>query len=763
MTGVIYTSLALSSEGLELSTQIDQAKKVFQEIESQSKKQPRYNGKKFFYYEDVSSIINGSVSQAEKIEKNMLMRLADRAGQRVIRRWKANEQSIFELKEAISSPLNNDWKKAFESARARALESSIVIAYDDKNVSVLTKDKYNIAKLLITHSDKETWASVQVRDGEDLNRWVPVYYNLDSTSELGDLVKLLVDVIVSENNLESTTTSKRELIVPPYPKQSETCFSSAFFRCILNFFKPKERTIDTRVEQSNSIENKGVSTTNVILSAASTYSEILGKSIPDKAMIYTHGGAEARLANLTLLSEKKDSSGVVKYESPFALKAKEIIDNYGNDSLSQAAIQSQFWIIDWNFKDGHGAKVRSVVEKTLNDFGLNLKDYIREIDLAPHYENSDTLKKYVREYTEYLKDEVQIDAGLVDELKHEAITWINENKFEQGKDPFKQEESFFDQGKNSKIKKIHEFILYAALYQPIKFIVDGSHGPKHKFATINVSLEVESVAVRVLLEKQLWRYVGDNRFAIFAAAGSGHSWQPLSPFDVPQTLATNFVDVYNIAALDCDGLNGTSSMTLEGYSTSYPPPVHIVAQGCGFEYGSIVPSDYGSSFASPLVATTFWVRKLLHNNQALTIKDLINSTVPTVNSSVLHRSKFGGFFDQYAALIQAESFVFEKGALHAVESCSGNIQFESQPWIIFSSSDQKYSSSYEQIELAPVTCMGDKSDCIWVRYKNKKDGWGQFTLVPNAYGKLDVSFVSNEGGVKYLFNIGNVNYAKCKI
>lgn len=113
----------------------------------------------------------------------------------------------------------------------------------------------------------------------------------------------------------------------------------------------------------------------------------------------------------------------------------------------------------------------------------------------------------------------------------------------------------------------------------------------------------------------------------------------------------------------------------------------MMAKGYGF--------DYGSSFASPLIAASFWLKKLIYNDHRLDAKSMVNATIPPMNSEISKKVKYDGVFEPFVALASDESFVVSQNNLYSVEGCSGNINFKDKEWISYSTASQSNKSSYD--------------------------------------------------------------------
>jgi hypothetical protein len=684
---------------------------------------------------------SSSVQKDFELEIQLLTSMAHDIAASVKADWLAKNQTIFELRNILSNPINRRWLDSYHEALDRAKNNAVEIAYDDKKLTEEQNKK--LALLLIDYSELTNWRKETVKAGTELKSWIAEKYNLDSEKN-SEIIEIFLEATIASNSLNSTVISdESEIRFPPYPKKSEGCLSwRGVWACIVNGLRSRERTVDTNDNSAEEPPYAGVGLTRVVLPTGVTSSGIIsGKNIPNNALIYSR---DSGLARINLLEEDTVQNKEYNFESPFKLAATENVKKFGVENINRVANQVRLWIIDWNFQNGHGSKVRSVIDKTINGFGLDLTKYIEHVDLAPYKENVPRLNKLVVNYALSLKKSNQDE---VERLKTEALAWIKDQseKWQYSKKP----------------GEIHEFILYAAINK----VLSGVNEETDSFAVINISMEFESSAYKIFLERELWALVDTNKFILFAAAGQGSGWQPLSPFNVPQNLSALFGDIYNVAGLNCDHQSGTSSGIAPKNIASMPPPVHLVAQGCGYRFGKILPSDYGSSFASPAVAAAFWVRKLLFQRASITIDDIANASSPSYSAEVLLKSRFGGVFDPYLAVLPHQSILIKSGVIYPIRDCSVSVNINGVEKILFQKNpNSTQERRHNQVELSHIDCEKEKR-CLWLRYKNTKTSWGKHIELVGQFGSYEANYVTSDGG-KFLINNNlekGSDYAKCTV
>ena len=116
---------------------------------------------------------------------------------------------------------------------------------------------------------------------------------------------------------------------------------------------------------------------------------------------------------------------------------------------------------------------------------------------------------------------------------------------------------------------------------------------------VNMSFTISNTSLDVLSPVLM---IGSKRYGFLAA---GNDALELSPNSVPQGSATLFPNLVNVTYGDVNGI------VYGAYSgAEYNTRVTVVAPGCGLSFGTLAAQDYGSSFASPYVASAAWVRFL---------------------------------------------------------------------------------------------------------------------------------------------------------
>lgn len=690
-----------------------------------------------------SRVLNQISRSAFIDQHDFLSRWQDSVRDESLKEWRRRSQLIYELRQALTSSLNAEWLANYEAAKRRAGSRRVALAYDDKMLDA--SEKSRLAVVLISSTAEEQWPEAPVQTGVNLEEWLPMHFGFIG-NENPQLREVLVQSTIAANSLDSPIVADSVIKVPPYPKESKDCFSAAWFDCVMRGFRPASREVDfdSGVPSPDEQNAQGIGTTTLVLSSGLSENPTIssGRDIPSKVLIYTD---ESPMADLRLLANPTESTILQNAVSPFTDAALATLQSISEEELNSRANRNPLWIIDWNFVDGHGAKVRSVVDDTIKRFGLKISsNNIQEIDLAPSKSTVAELRTMVNHYASSLRSSDQAE---VERLRNSAISWIDKGE---------------DKDTPGEPTQVHEFVVYSAIHKVLKGLRAEPSSNDHVF--LNMSLEFESTAYKLFLERELWEFDGSDRFTLFAAAGIGKGWQALNPFVIPQSLSLSLRDVYNVAALHCDGQSGTASAP-DANSRLRAPPVHLLAKGCGYDHGHIEPADYGSSFASPAVAATLWIRRLVHGSSAIDQQLLVNSTLPAVDHSLLHKSDTGGLFDPFLAVAPFGSVLINGRGAENVVDCEGSFDIVGEERIEFST-EATSNKAYTQVELAPVACEKGSARCLWVRFKNSEKDWDAFTRLPQVVGRFELTFLASNGDATSVTESNfakELSYARCKI
>ncbi|MEL6949084.1 MAG: S8/S53 family peptidase [Pseudomonadota bacterium] len=717
-------------------------------------------------------------------ERNLSISVADIQAQ-TLREMSQQGESESRIRSEITLQLddivdrvlaNADWRRRVAAEKRVAAEQGVTLLYDDKELS--DEEKARLARLLVELVPDRKWTKVPVpSDAESLSKWVAERYNLDD--ERGELVSVLNQAIVSVNDIgDWSQIGGRDLKVPPYPPDTEDCFSGAWFACILNGFSARDRVFDdglqnyatvteTTLLDSDAQEEpkrsagevaKGIGQTRIALARMASIQPWLnlGQLIPRQALIAT----KDQMVGVRLLASDADYD---VWQSAYSATGIRALSTHSQAELVERAKSRPMFVLDVGFESGHGSKVYSAIEMTLDKLGVaflsSAKEQadrpIRLIDLWPRTrDDTKTLKRFVSNYAVYLTG-IGASATEVGKLKTGAEKWIDETVADQGETLPKN-------------YKVHEFVLFAVFHH----IVAVANSDNVDGVIVSVSMEFSSTAYKLFLERELYEEASDGQVLIFAAAGEGRSWSKLSPFAVPQNLAFFLDSVINVAGLACNGKSGSAM------SSDRAPPVHIVARGCGYSHGTLKPSDYGSSFATPVVATSTWLRSIIagkRNRVGIDVEQVIEATRPVPYHFPTHSQLSRGIFDPFSSIRELPSHVVVDGTVRRVTACNISLAFFGQAgptllsMTVGSPVEDEAAAGYTQyvdsIEMAQTRCSDNpETDCLWVRYK--VEGQRLQAFESKRLSGAEMSFVTADPRVVIEVNLDNVrdkmSFASCK-
>src|SRR6185436_1222036 len=109
-------------------------------------------------------------------------------------------------------------------------------------------------------------------------------------------------------------------------------------------------------------------------------------------------------------------------------------------------------------------------------------------------------------------------------------------------------------------------------------------------------------------------YMDKSKAATFAFVAAGDKNNIVTPGAFPQAGAMGYPNIVNITFGDPDGLV-KGAVTRERDDVGVP--VHIVAPGC------LKSGDCGSSYASPFVAVTAWLRHVFSETQPIQMRNVL--------------------------------------------------------------------------------------------------------------------------------------------
>jgi hypothetical protein len=298
--------------------------------------------------------------------------------------------------------------------------------------------------------------------------------------------------------------------------------------------------------------------------------------------------------------------------------ARVLSDPTQKQQLLQSSESIPLVIVDWVTPlQNHGKKVASVARGVLAQLGLSeLK--VQEVDLNPT-NNRVNLTGIFEDFIQHqycLSEECSSEGsrGIIDESRK----WLKTNPTV-----------------STNTIPVKQLVLEAVLWKYFK----------QQTAFVNMSFSINSSALEVLQANYLST---SHSFGVAAANDAG--W-PESSAGVPQRAATLYTNFVNVTYANQDG------KLIGGYSNQMSNMiVSVVGQGCGFDFDAIKPTDSGTSFATPYVAVSAWIKALLDKVDAADMrKKLITASFLSASLKGIEVES-GGLFD-LPALIAPEAYL----------------------------------------------------------------------------------------------------------
>jgi hypothetical protein len=313
--------------------------------------------------------------------------------------------------------------------------------------------------------------------------------------------------------------------------------------------------LSARMNEAGEAEDIGFSVIEFLADGGSG----IGSGIASQPQTNTIAACDAGSKWLDASSYRQLASGRLNAATKTALAAK--------------AKSHPLVLFDFDFTSGgHGNKVRSVAEFALHSLGLPPDIGITTVDFLVHDQaEKKALDDTLTEFEASLKTNDPRRQYVPN-----ARLWIaNES-----------EQVIFG------AYRIHDLVVQALFWKYLR-------GP----SIVNLSFRLRSPAMRVLAPEFL--SAQPSAFVIIAA---GNESETLQPFWVPQDAPQNLANAVNVThgLLDCTIL-GTRSAD----GNPFRGVVSLLAPGCGFASGHVVPTDSGSSLAAPYLAVAVWLKHLL--------------------------------------------------------------------------------------------------------------------------------------------------------
>ena len=279
-------------------------------------------------------------------------------------------------------------------------------------------------------------------------------------------------------------------------------------------------------------------------------------------------------------------------------------------AIAQRARQKPLVLLDWDFDvdhQGHGSKVLSAAKfllASMPELGF-LAGSIKQIDLYPRGPEQ---KQILNDLLKEAKNGGAFGGPKILELfkpwDEKAKKWIKRPAVDPSGNRF----------------AVPEFLIKAAFW---------------KLAARPVWANVSFTVFSPIFDHVNPSFTQElNGFASLAA---GNSRLPLAPQSAPQHSVSHARNAVNVSYGNRSGeIFGTIG------DAERNTVVAVLGPGCGFQFGTLTPSERGSSFASPYVAMAAWLKYLLDSTDPRAMRrslilasDLRPALDPAIQSSGL--------------------------------------------------------------------------------------------------------------------------------
>ncbi|HEU0047911.1 MAG TPA: hypothetical protein VFQ43_09950 [Nitrososphaera sp.] len=532
--------------------------------------------------------------------------------------------------------------------------SGIDLVYDD--LELTDSDRAQLISLIADLTPHDRWKTDSVREGEGLFRFVKRNYAISHSRRNKRSVETLVKII-KEVNQGKTSPLKPgvDLLIPPLPVHvyTENRRPSVAVRVfdvvtgilaelhgdqdlekVGNAFLPKAK--DPRDGDSTVYRLAQVDPLKLLLASM--------RRLPRGVRVFSVDGLAEIVLRQSNISDCTEASQWLASSPYLPYLKKRLAQVTGDKSLKQRllnrAAATPLVILDWTAEpEVHGKKVESVAKYLLKNLDLpDLVQYVRTVDLNPAH-NGAALETYLQAYKrEYFCFQTGVDCKhnkLYNHLFQDASDWIR-------KPPKIQGTTF----------KVRELAVEAAIWQ---------HLSKQK-AWLNMSFVIHSPVLQMLQAELL---ATSNSFITMAADSD-----PVeeSPTGVPQAGASIWPNFVNVTY-------GTPTGELYGGRTNKSRNIIVsyLGPGCGYQFESINPTDRGSSFASPYVAVSSWLKYLVDDTDAFKMRHALIRASTILKSGQNLPIESGGVFDMARLIAEDRPHIIDSRQ-QVVELKSGTLQ-----------------------------------------------------------------------------------------
>ena len=312
------------------------------------------------------------------------------------------------------------------------------------------------------------------------------------------------------------------------------------------------------------------------------------------------------------------------------------------DDVVLAAEAMPLWIVDWDVDvpGGHGNKVHAVVTGVLRDLGFEeLLPHVHTFDLNPMH-NGQELLRTLQAYRDFNEANDNFSAEAMSLAFRTAKQWIEKPEI----DP------------NAPAQDIDEFVLQSVFW---RFLYNAPSWANFSFRT----LYPQGALLHASFMEQ------SRSFAAVAAGNDRDREVALGSY--PQVGAAMHPQLVNVTYGRPDGY-------VLGSRHGARVPVLLVARGCGFAYENrIRPDERGSSFATPFVAATSWVKALTEGIDPEAMRDRLGDAV-TLTPFVQPMVASHGIYDPallFVAETQQPYAILRDGTMKALTPTRVAVEF----------------------------------------------------------------------------------------
>jgi hypothetical protein len=281
-----------------------------------------------------------------------------------------------------------------------------------------------------------------------------------------------------------------------------------------------------------------------------------------------------------LQSPQCASPDAVLAASPYLELAKAHLAS-GRADLVKGAAAHKLALIDFNFTNGHGSKVLNTAEWLLDKLGVPelVKAGLEPVELGGNY-NDNSSSKYAKLIWETLNRYAAVKGKAV----VTQVSILSTSHYLLTVNAAAQEPTL----------TLPSVVVQAAIWDQLQL---------GRWLNLSWTTSVTSGALPDGIEDQL------KPGNAFIAVAAGNDRRAVRSDRSPQSAASSFTHFANVTYGDADGYVRGS------WTGSQGGRVDLSAPGCGYAYKNL-KGEAGSSLASPIVATSAWLKHLRDKTSA---------------------------------------------------------------------------------------------------------------------------------------------------